>query len=194
MDEGEDREEREESVFWETEGVTSEIINDEMLESPLLMALKQRIIEYASDLECFVLKVVRNIDLERPERCGHKFCYSCGAEYRDGQQTCQCASWEEEPSEDVVTHPAQQFEQWAWESFGSLSTMMDAYSEQERSQLALIQRFLSGGFGLSDHHPHQSPPRCTDSYVDAMKDLHQLPWLERFVSVISDNYADDYVQ
>ncbi|KAK3029699.1 hypothetical protein RJ639_039833 [Escallonia herrerae] len=127
-------------------------------------------------------------------RCGHKFCYSCGAEYRDGQQTCQCASWEEEPSEDVVTHPAQQFEQWAWESFGSLSTMMDAYSEQERSQLALIQRFLAGGFGLSDHHPHQSPPRCTDSYVDAMKDLHQLPWLERFVSVISDNYADDYVQ
>jgi hypothetical protein len=27
-----------------------------------------------------------------------------------------------------------------------------------------------------------------------MKDLHQLPWLERFVSVISDTYNDDYIQ
>lgn len=124
--------------------------------------------------------------------CGHEFCYSCGAEYRDSEQTCQCAFFDEEYSEDVATHPAQQFEQWAWDSFGSLSTMMDAYSDQERSQLALIQRFLAGGFSLSDHRPCQSPPRCTDSYVDTMKDLHQLPWLERFVSVISDNYYDEY--
>lgn len=131
-------------------------------------------------------------------RCGHEFCYSCGAEYRDGQQMCQCAFWDEEEDyiteEEPVTHPAQQFEQWAWDSFGSLSTMMDSYTEQERSQLALIQRFLAGGFSLSDHNPCQSPPRCTDSYVDTMKDLHQLPWLERFVSVISDNYYDDYTQ
>jgi hypothetical protein len=27
-----------------------------------------------------------------------------------------------------------------------------------------------------------------------LKDLHQLPWLERFVSVISDNYYEDYMQ
>ncbi|KAL0442346.1 UNVERIFIED_CONTAM: hypothetical protein Slati_1957300 [Sesamum latifolium] len=126
--------------------------------------------------------------------CGHEFCYSCGAGYRDGQQTCQCAFWDEDYSEDLATYPTQQFEQWAWDSFESLPMMMDAYSEQERSQLALIQRFLAGGFSLTEHHPYQSPPRCTDSYADAMKDLHQLPWLERFVSVISDNYYEDYIQ
>lgn len=107
---------------------------------------------------------------------------------------CECAFWNGNYSGDVITHPSQQFEQWAWESFGSLSTMMDAYSEQERSQLALIQRFLAGGFSLSDHQPEQYPPHHTDSYVDTMKDLRQLPWLERFVSVISDNYYDEYIQ
>ncbi|GLT59133.1 hypothetical protein SLA2020_319700 [Shorea laevis] len=126
--------------------------------------------------------------------CGHEFCYSCGAEYRDDQQTCQCALWDEDNSEDLVNHSVQESEQWAWETFNSLPMIMDAYSDQERSQLALIQRFLAGGFSLSDHHPYQSPPHCTDSYVDAMKDLHQLPWLERFVSVISDNYYEDYMQ
>lgn len=128
-------------------------------------------------------------------RCGHEFCYSCGAEYRDSQQTCQCAFWDEgDNSDDLVSQSAQESDQWAWETFNSLPMIMDAYSDQERSQLALIQRFLAGGFSLSDHHPYQSPPRCTDSYVDAMKDLHQLPWLERFVSVISDNYYEDYMQ
>lgn len=127
-------------------------------------------------------------------RCGHEFCYSCGAEYRDSQQTCQCVFWDEDNSEDSVTHSLQESEQWAWETFNSLPMIMDAYSDQERSQLALIQRFLAGGFSLSDHHPYQSPPRCTDSFVDTMKDLHQLPWLERFVSVISDNYYEDYIQ
>ncbi|XP_052202429.1 E3 ubiquitin-protein ligase RSL1 [Diospyros lotus] len=127
--------------------------------------------------------------------CGHEFCYSCGAGYREGQQTCQCAFWDEENSEeDLVAYPTQESEQWAWDSFDSIPTIMDAYTEQERSQLLLIQRFLAGGFSLSDQHPYQSPPRCTDSYVDAMKDLHQLPWLERFVSVISDNYYEDYIQ
>lgn len=127
--------------------------------------------------------------------CGHEFCYSCGAEYREGQQTCQCAFWDEDNnSEDLVDHSVQESEQWAWETFNSLPVVMDAYSDQERSQLALIQRFLAGGFSLSDHNPYQSPPRCTDSYVDAMKDLHQLPWLERFVSVISDDYYDDFIQ
>ncbi|BAT87646.1 hypothetical protein LR48_Vigan09g186200 [Vigna angularis] len=126
--------------------------------------------------------------------CGHEFCYSCGAEYREGQQTCQCAYWDESNSENSVAHSLQESEQWAWETFNSLSMIVDAYSDQERSQLALIQRFLAGGFSLSDHNPYQSPPRCTDSYVDPMKDLHQLPWLERFVSVISDNYYEDYIQ
>ncbi|WOG89559.1 hypothetical protein DCAR_0208797 [Daucus carota subsp. sativus] len=126
--------------------------------------------------------------------CGHEFCYSCGAEYIDSQQMCDCAFWNDTFSADVITHPSQQFEQWAWESFGSLSTMMDAYSEQERSQLALIQRFLAGGFSLSDHQPDQPAPHYRDSYADTMKDLRQLPWLERFVSVISDNYYDEYIQ
>ncbi|KAF8408630.1 hypothetical protein HHK36_004693 [Tetracentron sinense] len=130
--------------------------------------------------------------------CGHEFCYSCGAEYRDDQQTCQCSFWDEEYFENVVTHSDQGSEEWQWDNSDSLPMAMDAYSDQERSQLALIQRFLAGGFSLSDHHPyqspHQSPPRCSDSFADTIKDLHQLPWLERFVSVISDNYYEDYSQ
>ncbi|KAF8412724.1 hypothetical protein HHK36_000693 [Tetracentron sinense] len=122
--------------------------------------------------------------------CGHEFCYSCGADYRDKQQTCQCSFWDEENLENLVTHSNQDSEQWRWDSFESLPTIMDAYSDQERSQLAVIQRFLSGGFSLSDPNPYQSPPRCSDSFVDTMKDLHQLPWLERFVSVINDTYED----
>ncbi|GMH27740.1 hypothetical protein Nepgr_029583 [Nepenthes gracilis] len=125
--------------------------------------------------------------------CGHEFCFSCGAEYRDSQRTCQCAFWDEENSEEDFGLPSsQETEQWPWDSFDSFPMILDAYSDQERSQLALIQRFLAGGISLGDHHPHQSPPDCTDSYADAMKDLHQLPWLERFVSVISDNYYEDY--
>lgn len=126
--------------------------------------------------------------------CGHEFCYSCGAEYNEGHQTCQCAFWDEESLDIPVIQTNQDPGQWGWDSFDSLPMITDAYSEQERSQLALIQRFLAGGFGLSDHQPYQSPPRCADSYVDTMKELHQLPWLERFVSVISDNYYEDYMQ
>ncbi|KAK5826109.1 hypothetical protein PVK06_021018 [Gossypium arboreum] len=108
-------------------------------------------------------------------RCGHEFCYSCGAEYREGQQTCLCALWDEDNSEDLVTHCVQESEQWAWETFNSLPTIMDANSDQERSHRALIQRFLAGGFSPTDHH---HSPLYTDSYVDTMKDLHQLPWLQ----------------
>ncbi|KAL3522986.1 hypothetical protein ACH5RR_015820 [Cinchona calisaya] len=124
--------------------------------------------------------------------CGHEFCYSCGAEYNDGEQTCQCTFWDEDYSRDLLMHPSQEYEHWAWDSFESLPLMMDAYSDQERSQLELIQRFLAGGFSLTDPHPDQSPPHCTDTYADTMKDLHQLPWLERFVSVISDDFYEDY--
>lgn len=124
--------------------------------------------------------------------CGHEFCYACGAEYRGGQQTCQCAFWDEDSSEDSASPATPEAYRWPWNSFDTFPMILDAYSDQERSQLALIQRFLAGGFSLSDHPPYQSPPQCTDSYGDAMKDLHQLPWLERFVSVISDNYYDDY--
>ncbi|KAM7271840.1 hypothetical protein ACFE04_031054 [Oxalis oulophora] len=128
--------------------------------------------------------------------CGHEFCYSCGAEYTSDGQQCQCAFWDDDNSNDLISQSVQESEQWAWETFNSLPMLTDAYSEQERSQLALIQRFLAGGFSLSDLQPYQPPPPppCTDSYVDAMKDLHQLPWLERFVSVISDEYYEDYIQ
>ncbi|XP_021739797.1 uncharacterized protein LOC110706209 [Chenopodium quinoa] len=127
--------------------------------------------------------------------CGHEFCYSCGAEYREGQQTCQCAFWDEGRSEDSIRPTTPDTDHWAWTSFDTFPMILDAYSDQERSQLAIIQRFLAGGFSLSDHRSCQlPPPPCTDSYIDAMKDLHQLPWLERFVSVISDNYYDDYIR
>ncbi|XP_010536490.1 PREDICTED: uncharacterized protein LOC104811473 [Tarenaya hassleriana] len=132
--------------------------------------------------------------------CGHEFCYSCGAEYRNGQQACHCAFWEEDQvnsdEESSAENSVHETEQWPWDTFSSFPIVMDAYTEQEHSQLALIQRFLAGGFSLSDHHTYQSPPRCTESsYVEAaMKDLHQLPWLERFVSVISDDYYEEYNQ
>ncbi|KAM0882341.1 hypothetical protein ACQ4PT_032361 [Festuca glaucescens] len=131
--------------------------------------------------------------------CGHEFCYSCGAEYNRGVQTCQCVFWDEDSiAEPSAAQSCQASEIWAWDTFDCMPTAIEGYSEQERAQLALIQRFLAGGFSLGgDHHPSQSqsPPRCADSYVvDTMKDLHQLPWLERFVSVISDSYNDDYIQ
>lgn len=135
-------------------------------------------------------------------RCGHEFCYCCGAEYRQGQQSCNCAFWDDEEEDEGISEEGnrvQELEQWPWDTFSPVPTVMDAYSEQERSQLALIQRFLAGGgFSLSDHQTssYQSPPPppCTESsYVEAaMKDLHQLPWLERFVSVISDDYYEEY--
>ena len=56
--------------------------------------------------------------------CGHELCYCCGAEYREGQHSCTC------------------------DTFNSMPRVMDAYSEQERSQLALIQRFLVGDWIL----------------------------------------------
>ncbi|KAF2302885.1 hypothetical protein GH714_010166 [Hevea brasiliensis] len=312
-------------AFTDSDMLYDQMMHEEKVEIPLLIALRQRILEHASNLETFVLKVIPIFDLERPlhlaqvavgvvsfpangnksrdncsicceekispmmiaMKCSHKFCSQCmrtyvdgkikssqvpircpqlGCKYyisstecrsflpltsyeclekalaeadvlhsdriycpypncsvlldpheclsarassssqsdnscvecpvcqRDGQQTCQCAFWDENNSEDSVSQSVQESEQWAWETFNSLPMLVDAYSDQERSQLALIQRFLAGGFSLSDHHPYQSPPHRTDSYVDAMKDLHQLPWLERFVSVISDNYYEDYIQ
>lgn len=131
--------------------------------------------------------------------CGHEFCYSCGADYASGVQTCQCVFWDDEAMEASSAERSTQAasEIWAWDTFDCMPTAVEGYSEQERAQLALIQRFLAGGFSLGDNHnPCQSPPRCgADSYiVDTMKDLHQLPWLERFVSVISDTYNDDYIQ
>lgn len=142
--------------------------------------------------------------------CGHEFCYSCGAQYIDNEQTCECAilGSDEGGENDEFTltqniGSSTALEEWEWDSCGSLSNLMDAYSDQERSQLALIQRFLAGGFSLGDHHTYtyqsqSSPRQCTDSgssYLDnTMKDLHQLPWLERFVSVISDDYYEEYTQ
>ncbi|CAN1150872.1 E3 ubiquitin-protein ligase RSL1 [Linum perenne] len=97
----------------------------------------------------------------------------------------------DDATDDSITRSVQESEQWAWDTFNTMHMLTDAYSDQERSQLALIQRFLSGGFSLSDHHhPPQSPPPCTDSSVDIMKDLQPFPWLERFMSVITDDYNE----
>lgn len=131
--------------------------------------------------------------------CEYEFCYSCGSEYRNGLQTCQCFIYQDEIANletTSIVHSNQDSELWRWESFELPMSTMDAYTEQERSQLALIQRFLAGGFGLGDQNPHQSPPPRphTDTFVDTIKDLHQLPWLERFVSVISDTYHEEYTQ
>ncbi|KAL2900609.1 ATP-dependent RNA helicase DEAH12 chloroplastic [Bienertia sinuspersici] len=111
----------------------------------------------------------------------------------DGQHACARAFWDEDHLEDCVGPTTPEADHWAWNSFDTFPTVLDAYSDQERSQLAIIQRFLASGFNPSDHQSCQLPPPCTDSYIDSMKDLHQLPWLERFVSVISDNYYDDYI-
>jgi hypothetical protein len=132
-------------------------------------------------------------------RCGHEFCYSCNAAYHHGNQTCQCSPyWANSQHDMPVPQPntPHQMEMWSWDSFDCIPTnTMEGYSEQERAQLQLIQRFLSGGFSLSDHPCEDPPPpRCSESYIDTMKDLHQLPWLERFVSMISDSYNEDYIQ
>ncbi|CAA6669890.1 unnamed protein product [Spirodela intermedia] len=109
-------------------------------------------------------------------RVWHEFCYACGAEYQGGFQACRCDPWEEEyePSGEISSGET---ELWRWELFDSSGT--SAYTEQERSQLALIQTRRR---------------RCSDAYGDTMKDLHHLPWLERFVSVISDCYHEDCAQ
>ncbi|XP_042442657.1 ATP-dependent RNA helicase DEAH12, chloroplastic-like [Zingiber officinale] len=127
--------------------------------------------------------------------CGHEFCYMCSTEYQNGIQTCHCAFWGENNPEPSVTPSNDGSQLWPWEPLNSLPALTDEYSEQERAQLALVQSFLSVGIDLSElHHSPQSPPRCSDSDTDTVKDLHQLPWLERFVSVISDSYHEDFVQ
>lgn len=45
--------------FWQ-------ITNEEEHDIPLVMALKQRILEHSSNLEAFVLKLVQSVDLEKP--------------------------------------------------------------------------------------------------------------------------------
>ena len=47
-----------------------------------------------SDITVFVLVVnVRGLFFFR---CGHEFCYSCGAEWKNKQRTCSCPIWDEE--------------------------------------------------------------------------------------------------
>lgn len=125
-------------------------------------------------------------------RCGHEFCFSCGAEYRYGAQTCQC-EFHDENSESSPAPSEHETELWRWDCFNPLPSTIDGYTEQEKTQLALIQRFLAGGISLDNHNPCQSPPRSSDSYLDTIKDLNQLPWLESFISVIGDSYQEDHI-
>lgn len=124
--------------------------------------------------------------------CGHEFCFSCGAEYRYGTQSCQCEILDENAESSPV--PSEhETDLWRWDCFNLLPGSIDGYTEQEKTQLALIQRFLAGGISLDNHNPYQSPPRSTDSYLDTIKDLNQLPWLESFISVIGDSYQEDHI-
>ncbi|CAN6465246.1 unnamed protein product [Victoria cruziana] len=116
--------------------------------------------------------------------CGHEFCYACGAEYRDNQQTCQCIFWDE----DHTVSDSVESESWNWAHMDEHLTLTDFYTEYELSQLQSFQKFLAGGFGLSDLSCQPPSQTKMDPYVDTIKEL---PWLERFVSVISDSY-DDY--
>ncbi|XP_078437838.1 RING/U-box superfamily protein [Wolffia australiana] len=121
--------------------------------------------------------------------CGHEICYACGAE----APGCGCGRWGEEGA-------------WRWDMFDEEALAGSAYTEQERSQIALIQSFLAGGFGFGFGFgfgsgsgfglgERQSPPRCSDAYGEVVKeDLRHLPWLERFVSVISDSCFEDLGQ
>ncbi|PKA52248.1 E3 ubiquitin-protein ligase RNF144 [Apostasia shenzhenica] len=124
--------------------------------------------------------------------CGIEICSSCDREYRNGTQTCQCEILDEnsEPSPAPSEHG---MEQWRWDCFDLQPASVEGYSEQEMAQLALIQRFLAGNISFDQHDRCQPPPRSSDSYLDTIKDLNQLPWLERFVSVISDNYHEDQI-
>ncbi|MCD9644219.1 hypothetical protein HAX54_032367 [Datura stramonium] len=73
------------------------------------------------------------------------------------QQTCQCAFWDEGITlQDLATQPTQQFEQWAWDSFESLPMMMDAYSDEERSQLAVRDFWLVDSSLTQTTRKHQS--------------------------------------
>ncbi|KAK8921672.1 hypothetical protein KSP39_PZI020460 [Platanthera zijinensis] len=125
-------------------------------------------------------------------RCTHEFCFSCGAEYRHGTQTCRCETLDEN-SESSPALSEHETELWRWDCFNLLPGSIDGYTEQEKTQLALIQCFLAGGIGFDSHNPHQSPPRSSDSYLDTFKDLNQLPWLESFISVIGDTYQEDHI-
>uniref|UniRef100_A0A0D3DF27 Uncharacterized protein n=1 Tax=Brassica oleracea var. oleracea TaxID=109376 RepID=A0A0D3DF27_BRAOL len=129
-----------------------QITNEEKLETPILVALRERVLEKTSSLDGFVLKLAPLCDLHQAltlARVAVEFCYCCGGEYREGQQSCTCAFWDDEEEEDQED-TIQELEQWPWDTFNSMPSVMDAYSEQERSQLALIQRFLAaGGFNLT---------------------------------------------
>lgn len=130
--------------------------------------------------------------------CGHEFCYSCGLEYQQGAQSCQCTSYlnrqNDNDAPESSSTSGNESNQWSWEPSNFLPTATESYSKLERSQLALIQSFL---FNDDQHglNPCQSPPQCKDSHAEAIRNLNQLPWLERFVSVISDDgYTEDSIR
>lgn len=118
--------------------------------------------------------------------CGHEFCYACGAEYRNKQQTCQCLYWDEH---NIINYSAPN-EALDWTLFNGLN---DNYTDHEQSQLALIQRFLSQDFNLSTSLQAPSRPLPHEESVDsAIRDLHQVPLLGSFVSAISGTSYDPF--
>ncbi|CAN8231325.1 unnamed protein product [Cochlearia groenlandica] len=127
--------------------------------------------------------------VECPE-CERFVCVYCGVPWHASMSCEEFRTLHvDETYPDGMSLRDDELEQWPWDTYSSIPNVMGAYSEQERSQIALIQRLLAGG-GFSDHYTsYESPPPPPSSYVEtAMKDVDQLPWLERFVYVISDDY------
>eukprot|EP00252_Welwitschia_mirabilis_P013579 TRINITY_DN2986_c0_g1_i1.p1 TRINITY_DN2986_c0_g1~~TRINITY_DN2986_c0_g1_i1.p1 ORF type:complete len:220 (-),score=28.76 TRINITY_DN2986_c0_g1_i1:183-842(-) len=118
--------------------------------------------------------------------CGHEFCYACGAEYRNKQQTCQCAYWDEHN----IINPPRPNELSDWTYFNQY---FYNGADHEQSQLALLQRFLSEDFMFNNNL--QTPSRSNhheQPLENTIDDLHQVPFLGSFVSAISDTSYEHF--
>ncbi|XBH94340.1 hypothetical protein VPH35_085138 [Triticum aestivum] len=126
-------------------------------------------------------------------RCDHEFCYSCHVSTTTANKHASASSGTKTVPSSRQRSPAKP----SRSGYGTPSTACptDGYSEKERVQVSLIQRFLAGGFSLSGEHHNltqQSLPSCcaVDSYiVDTMKDLHQL---QRRLHTVNDEDVKEY--
>ncbi|KAF3592214.1 hypothetical protein DY000_02026928 [Brassica cretica] len=89
------------------------ITNEEKLETPILVALRERLAPLCDLHQALTLA-----------RVAVEFCYCCGGEYREGQQSCTCAFWDDEEEEDQED-TIQELEQWPWDTFNSMPSVMD---------------------------------------------------------------------
>eukprot|EP01018_Ginkgo_biloba_P029308 Gb_23736 [translate_table: standard] len=116
--------------------------------------------------------------------CGHEFCYACGAEYRNKQQTCQCAYWDEQ---NIVNHPVID-DASSWTLSNGFS---DNYLDHEESQMALLDRFLAEGFLPSNPLRVPRRPHFLEESVDSA--IREVPWLRNIVSAISGSSYEQFL-